>query len=178
MCRCGLTGDDLNRRWRTPDPVLHPAIYHTKGVMSYVRKVLAKQIFLFCDFHGHSRKKNMFVYGCSSGQSWWQMDHEFDEDPSVFTQLEEVMGKLEPCFDKKSCRYTIEKSRETTARVVAWRGENFCPLSLPHVLIASAITRGNFSVPFFLTLHPHSHLFLWCTRKVRGRPEMMSSGPY
>ena len=70
----------------------------------------------------------MFVYGCSSGQSWWQMDQEFDEDPSVFTQLEEVMGKLEPCFDKKSCRYTIEKSRETTARVVAWRGENFCPL--------------------------------------------------
>ena len=85
--------------------------------------MLGKPVFLFCDFHGHSRKKNMFLYGCSSAQSWWQVDQEFDEDPSVFTQLEEVLGRMEPCFDRKSCRYTIEKSRESTARVVVWRGK-------------------------------------------------------
>ena len=84
---------------------------------------MGKPVFLFCDFHGHSRKKNMFLYGCSSAQSWWQVDQEFDEDPSVFTQLEEVLGRMEPCFDRKSCRYTIEKSRESTARVVVWRGK-------------------------------------------------------
>ena len=26
----------------------------------------------------------MFLYGCSSMQSWWPMDQEFDEDPAVF----------------------------------------------------------------------------------------------
>ena len=28
--RCGLTAEDLNRRWRAPDPRLHPVIYRTK----------------------------------------------------------------------------------------------------------------------------------------------------
>ena len=25
-----------------------------------------REVLLFCDFHGHSRKKNIFIYGCNS----------------------------------------------------------------------------------------------------------------
>ena len=25
-----------------------------------------RQIILFCDFHGHSRKKDIFIYGCNT----------------------------------------------------------------------------------------------------------------
>ena len=82
--RCGLTGEDLNRRWQDPNQQLHPVIYHSKGLMSYIRQVLSKEIFLFCDFHGHSRKKNVFLYGCSSLQSWWPPDLEFVDDPLVY----------------------------------------------------------------------------------------------
>jgi hypothetical protein len=28
--RCGLTNEDLNRRWSHPNQHLHPVIYHTK----------------------------------------------------------------------------------------------------------------------------------------------------
>jgi hypothetical protein len=28
--RCGLTDEDLNRRWKNPNPFLHPSIYNTK----------------------------------------------------------------------------------------------------------------------------------------------------
>ena len=56
--RCGLTGEDLNRRWRDPNQRIHPEIFHTKGLLSYAKKVLEKDIFLFCDFHGHSRCVN------------------------------------------------------------------------------------------------------------------------
>jgi len=119
--RCGLTGEDLNRRWQDPHAKLHPVIYHSKGLISYIKQVLAKDIFLFCDFHGHSRKKNVFVYGCSLDQSWWPQDHEFYDDPSVYKQLGEIMHNIEPTFDKRSCRYTIERGRESTARVVVWR---------------------------------------------------------
>ena len=31
------------------------------------------------------------------------------------------MHNIEPGFDKRSCRYTIERGRESTARVVVWR---------------------------------------------------------
>jgi len=119
--RCGLSGDDLNRRWRSPNEKLHPSIYHAKGALSYIKQVLNKEIFLYCDFHGHSRKKNMFLYGCSSMQSWWPMDQEYDEDPSIFTQLEEVLNGKALCFDRRSCRYNVDKCRESTGRVVVWR---------------------------------------------------------
>ena len=38
-----------------------------------------------------------------------------------FQQLGEIMHNIEPTFDKRSCRYTIERGRESTARVVVWR---------------------------------------------------------
>ena len=25
---------------------------------------------VYCDYHGHSRKKNVFLYGCSPSMSW------------------------------------------------------------------------------------------------------------
>lgn len=30
--------------------------------------------YVFCDFHGHSGRKNSFLYGCSSKKSWSRMD--------------------------------------------------------------------------------------------------------
>ena len=35
--------------------------------------------------------------------------------------MSEILHKIEPTFDKRSCRYTIERGRESTARVVIWR---------------------------------------------------------
>ena len=32
-----------------------------------IKKTLEnRKIHLFCDFHGHSRKKNIFIYGCNA----------------------------------------------------------------------------------------------------------------
>ena len=35
--------------------------------------------------------------------------------------MAEIMHKIEPGFDKRSSKYTIERGRESTARVVVWR---------------------------------------------------------
>ena len=39
----------------------------------------------------------------------------------VLQQLSEILHKIEPGFDKRSSKYTIERGRESTARVVVWR---------------------------------------------------------
>ena len=63
--RCNMVGCDLNRRWPNPSRVLHPTIFFTKQlVAAYHRE---NQVVLFCDMHGHSRKRNVFMYGCVSG---------------------------------------------------------------------------------------------------------------
>ena len=36
-------------------------------------------------------------------------------------QLQEVLNGKALCFDGKSCRYNVDKCRESTGRVVVWR---------------------------------------------------------
>lgn len=37
-------------------------------------RTLKKVPYVFCDFHGHSRRKNVFLYGCSNQESWLDSD--------------------------------------------------------------------------------------------------------
>ena len=65
--RCNILGVDLNRRWTNPSKLLHPTIYYTK---MYAKSCSVDHtILMYCDFHGHSRKRNVFMYGCSCPQS-------------------------------------------------------------------------------------------------------------
>lgn len=61
--RCSLLGVDLNRRWINPNPILHPTIYHTKQMISAFKD--RHDLVLFCDIHGHSKKRGVFMYGCA-----------------------------------------------------------------------------------------------------------------
>jgi hypothetical protein len=62
--RVSKSGDDLNRRWTNPCKDRHPTIYHAKARL----RALAGEgrLLFFCDVHGHSTKKNVFMYGCNS----------------------------------------------------------------------------------------------------------------
>ena len=61
--RCSLAGCDLNRVWQQPSPCLHPTIHATKTLLKNL--AAQREVALYCDLHGHSRKCNMFMYGCS-----------------------------------------------------------------------------------------------------------------
>jgi len=59
--RCSLAGQDLNRRWKAPSKILHPVNSAVKKLIrSFVKE---REIVLYCDLHGHSRRKNIFMYG-------------------------------------------------------------------------------------------------------------------
>jgi len=62
--------EDLNRRWFHPCVKRHPTIYHTKGLMQYLQQAIGRGPIIYCDYHGHSRRKNVFLYGCSPSLSW------------------------------------------------------------------------------------------------------------
>ena len=59
--RCSLLGSDLNRRWKNPSKLLHPTIYGAKKLIKAFAK--ERELLLFVDLHGHSRRKNIFMYG-------------------------------------------------------------------------------------------------------------------
>jgi len=62
--RCSLSGLDLNRQWISASAKLCPENYATKVMMRKTQD--SRDIFFYCDYHGHSCAKNLFMYGCSN----------------------------------------------------------------------------------------------------------------
>ncbi|KAJ3236489.1 Cytosolic carboxypeptidase 1 [Chytriomyces hyalinus] len=110
--RCGLAGTDLNRAWQRPCRTSTPSIYWTKALWRYLVDVKGKRPLVCCDFHGHSRKKNVFLFGCENGVG---------VNEGIEKIIPSLMATLSPVFDANSCKYTVEKSKESTARIVMWR---------------------------------------------------------
>ncbi|XP_026559650.1 cytosolic carboxypeptidase 1 isoform X1 [Pseudonaja textilis] len=122
--RCSLSGEDLNRQWQNPNPDLHPTIYHAKGLLQYLAAIKRLPL-VFCDYHGHSRKKNVFMYGCSIKETIWHTNVsaascDLIEDLGYRT-LPKILSQAAPAFCMSSCSFVVEKSKESTARVVVWR---------------------------------------------------------
>jgi cytosolic carboxypeptidase protein 2/3 len=107
--RCSLAGCDLNRRWKYPSEMLHPSVYHTKNLIIKLAK--ERPLALYCDLHGHSRRKNAFMYGNQMPES--------QEASRIFPFL---MSKIsQPHFSYDYSRFCVGKGKEQTARVAVWR---------------------------------------------------------
>ncbi|KAM6461204.1 cytosolic carboxypeptidase 2 isoform 2-T4 [Liasis olivaceus] len=110
--RCSLAGRDLNRNYRTELKESFPCIWYTRAM---IKRVLEeREVLLYCDIHGHSRKNNIFMYGCNNKNAQDQLLHE-----RIFPLM---MSKNIPdkfCFN--SCKFQVQKCKEGTGRVVMWR---------------------------------------------------------
>ena len=106
--RCSLAGCDLNRRWKAPSKIIHPTIYHTKQLVKESHE--ERGVFLFCDLHGHSRKHNVFMYGCHNPK--------FPEETRIFPYL---LSKISKFFSFESSRFGIQKTKESTARISLYK---------------------------------------------------------
>ena len=70
---------------------------------------------MFCDLHGHSRKNNIFAYGCQR-----------NEQPTACVMFPYMLSKLNPFFSFKHSRFGIQKSKTSTARVALFKELRTC----------------------------------------------------
>ena len=138
MCgnyRCSVPGADLNRCWQKPSQKLAPSVVALKEMIRQDK--LTREVLLYCDFHAHSRKSNVFLYGCErqfagsapecsgiplkpgAAQSWAHYH------PKLFPS---ILAKHNPKYCFKSSSFHVSKSKAGTARIVALR-ELAIPLS-------------------------------------------------
>ncbi|EAR82912.1 zinc carboxypeptidase family protein (macronuclear) [Tetrahymena thermophila SB210] len=61
--RTGFAGRDLNRVFHSSDKILYPTIVSMKDLTLELKRTYGKNFNIFIDLHGHSVKKNVFVYG-------------------------------------------------------------------------------------------------------------------
>ena len=104
--RCSLAARDLNRQYRVVSRECYPSVWHVKmlirkyvvlftvvhsysitlqiilNILSlpffYIRLMEERPVAFYCDFHSHSRKHNVFIYGCE------------DKDLNEFPLIEQV----------------------------------------------------------------------------------------
>ena len=118
--RCSLVGADLNRRWKNPLALLHPIIYNFKRL---IKNTAANyDIDLICDLHGHSRKKNIFMYGCN-----------FKNTPQTCKLFPFVLSKVSPVFSFNGSRFGVQRSKESTMRVSLFK-----ELKIPNIYTLEA----------------------------------------
>ena len=106
--RCSLAGSDLNRRYKNPSKVLYPVIFNIKRFVKNFSK--ERELVLYCDLHGHSRKKSIFMYG-----------NTLQENPAASRLFPFVMSKLCDYFSFEDSRFSMHKSKEATARIAMYR---------------------------------------------------------
>ncbi|KAE9153603.1 hypothetical protein PF006_g2306 [Phytophthora fragariae] len=115
--RCSLAGTDLNRRWLNPSSELHPTIFATKNMLLSVCKI--RPVSLYCDLHGHSRKKNIFLYGCRP------FDPGSRTEAARVRLFPHILCKTSDCtrggfYSFGDCTFSINASKKGTGRVVVW----------------------------------------------------------
>ena len=127
--RCSLAGCDLNRRWKFPSRQLQPTVYNTKKLIKKIH--VERNCVMYCDLHGHSRKPNIFMYGCDRKGA--------PEETRIFPLL---LSKINPLFDFSSSRFGVQKSKEATARVAVFKELKTCPLVYTMESTFSGLSKG------------------------------------
>ena len=113
--RCSLNGQDLNRQFHNPDLRLHPEIYHIKNLIYSNQNILT-----FLDFHAHSKKKGVFIYG-----PHFPLHSEYHCKIRVIPKL---LSEATEIFRYYSCKFRNDWSKRKAARLVVSR-EHSLPYS-------------------------------------------------
>ena len=108
--RTGISGNDLNRQFISPDERLHPSIYALKELLEDIKKSQKGNIFAFIDFHGHSLKKNAFIYGSEYSLH--------NKNYYRIRILPKLISRMTEMFRYKACIFRINKSKIATSRAV------------------------------------------------------------
>eukprot|EP00762_Andalucia_godoyi_P005871 ANDGO_06994.mRNA.1 Cytosolic carboxypeptidase NnaD len=112
--RCNILGYDLNRQYSQPRKRLAttcPTVAALKDLIAQFQT--EREVVMYCDLHGHSRKLNTFIYGC-------------DNDPNSSIHFHErvfprILADVSDLFSFESSSFVVQKSKESCARVVIRR---------------------------------------------------------
>ncbi|VDO48353.1 unnamed protein product [Schistosoma margrebowiei] len=117
--RCSLTGRDLNRNYRQPKKDVFPTVWTVKQLVKWCKKTYKDVI--YCDMHGHSRRNNIFMYGCDPLYRHSKIFNNTKKSLHERILPYIISQQATSYFSFPNCRFTVHPSKESTSRVVFWR---------------------------------------------------------
>ena len=151
--RMNILGKDLNRMWDEPTADTCPTIFNT---VKMIKKTLdSRDIYFFCDFHGHSNKHNFFLYSCKSKYEYLQLDENtIIPNPQkyklTFYELvfQFILNKENLFLDRFSCTNKIIPSKTKTSRAILKTKYNVDFSYCLESSIAAMRTKEGNTIPF------------------------------
>ena len=118
-----------------------------------------RKLELICDLHGHSRRMDIFMYGCN-----------IQDNPAATRAFPLLLSKLSPSFNYKSCSFHMQKSKESTLRM-----SMFKEINIPFVYTLEASFCGgngiHYTVNDLMNLGKQLCLGLLINGDISGIPE-------
>ena len=151
--RMNLEGKDLNRMWTEENIENSPSVFFCHQM---IKKTLnSRDIYFFCDFHGHSNKHNFFLYSCKHKNEYIKIgNNNIIPNPNkkrlTFCELifQDIFSKENIYFDKNSCINKILPSKIKTARAVLKHKYNIIFSYCLETSLGSMKTKDGGIIPF------------------------------
>ena len=156
--RMNILGKDLNRMWDEPTEETCPTIFNT---VKMIKKTLdSRDIYFFCDFHGHSNKHNFFLYSCKSKYDYLQLDENtIIPNPQkyklTFYELvfQFILNRENTFLDRFSCTNKIIPSKTKTSRAILKTKYNVDFSYCLESSIAAMKTKEGNTIPFTINTY-------------------------
>lgn len=107
--RCSYAGVDLNRQYCNPSRAVVPEVFYMKHLLS------ASNTFFYCDLHGHSNQKDVFMYGCPGVPPCCK-------DPEAIAGTEKLLplllSEINQAFSFQKSTFKMSRSKQGTGRQV------------------------------------------------------------
>ena len=126
--RLNLLGKDMNRLWLPNIPFnsneCDKSSLYINNIIDIIKKTLNnRNIFLYCDFHGHSGKQNFFLYGCAK-----------EGNENYHKKFMDIFAKKNNIFSLNDCVHKIMPKKMNTCRALL---KNVFSVDLSYCLEAS-----------------------------------------
>ena len=93
----------------------------------FLTRTCFTQVMIYCDLHGHSRKQNVFMYGCNLNEKRNGVTSSFNAPEHLLKErlFPWLMAARAPDkFSFRGCKFAVRKSKEATGRVVMFKQLN------------------------------------------------------
>lgn len=116
--RTSLCGRDLNRSFRLRNDYLIPEVKALKELVDKLKQQFKSRLLFFFDLHGHSVKKNVFIYG---------PEYEIWESNYYKTRIfPKILANKTDMFRYYSCIFRVAEFKRATARAVILKNIPHC----------------------------------------------------
>ena len=114
--RTSISGNDLNRQYHAPDTRLHPTVKAIKDLVASYSFLQDQKLLAFIDLHGHSWKKNAFIYG-----PYYALHNDRYLKMRILPKL---LSENTEMFWYFACKFRNEKSKRKAAWLILWKEFN------------------------------------------------------